>query len=63
MTQNVGASDRVIRLIAGFFLVLIGAAKSNLVLLLGVALLATGYLRTCPVYRILNINTNKSQSA
>lgn len=59
MTVNVGESDRMIRFIAGAFLALIGAAKSTLLLFLAIVLLATAYLRTCPLYSLLNINTAK----
>ncbi|QIK38886.1 DUF2892 domain-containing protein [Caldichromatium japonicum] len=59
MTKNIGGGDRMVRFIAGTFLVLIGVAKSSLMVWFGLALLATAYLRTCPAYSVLNIDTTR----
>ena len=64
--QNIGTTDRIIRivvgiaLLAGFFL----NPKASLrwLYLLGIIPLATGLMRTCPLYSILGINTCKRGS-
>jgi hypothetical protein len=70
MIANVGTVDQAVRVVAG--LVLIAAALfSGLVIfdgsvvkygavVVGVVLAATGLMRTCPMYSILNISTRKS---
>jgi len=58
---NVGGIDRILRvvvglaLLAGFFLNADGAYRW--LYLIGIVPLATGLLKTCPVYSILGIST------
>ena len=58
---NVGGIDRILRvvvglaLLAGFFLKADGAYRW--LYLIGIVPLATGLLKTCPVYSILGIST------
>lgn len=65
MTPNVGATDRVVRIIAG--LILIGLAATNTIGWwgwLGVVPLATGIVGWCPPYAMFGISTcSRSQSA
>ena len=65
IVPNVGDMDRIIRIVGGVILLLLGlllgmpiAAKIILVLL-GLILVATGYLRFCPLYSALKIKTLK----
>jgi hypothetical protein len=61
---NVGGIDRVLRIVAG--LVLIGLALMGTIGpwgWIGVVLLATGLLSTCPVYSIIGVNTCPMKSA
>ena len=64
--QNIGTTDRIIRivvgiaLLAGFFLN--PEASLRWLYLLGIIPLATGLMRTCPLYSILGINTCKRGS-
>jgi len=58
MKTNIGTIDRVVRILAG--LVLIGLAYSGTIGVwgyVGVVLLLTGFVRVCPAYSILGINT------
>ena len=58
MKANIGTIDRVVCILAG--LVLIGLAFSGTIGVwgyVGVVLLLTGFVRVCPAYSILGINT------
>ncbi len=58
MKTNVGGIDRILRIVAG--LVLLGLTLSGAIGAwgwIGVVPLATGLLRTCPLYSILGMNT------
>lgn len=70
--RNVGSTDRLVRLIAGIVLVLIGAAAfvgspmlaigplgNGLVLLVGIVLVATAVVRFCPAYTLFGWNTDR----
>ena len=61
---NVGGIDRVLRIVAG--LVLIGLTLMGTIGpwgWIGVVLLATGVLGTCPLYSIVGLNTCPMKSA
>lgn len=61
---NVGGIDRVLRIVAG--LVLIGLTLMGTIGpwgWLGVVLIATGLLSTCPLYSIIGLNTCPMKSA
>ncbi len=63
MTPNLGTIDRVIRLILGIMLLgLYGAlaAPWRYLSLLGILLIATAIMSTCPLYRMLGINSRPS---
>lgn len=58
MKTNIGTLDRVVRIVAG--LVLVGLAVAGTIGpwgYIGVALLLTGFVRVCPAYSLLGINT------
>jgi len=62
MNENVGNTDRVIRIIAGIaillsFFLLQGDARW--LALLGIVPLATGLIRWCPAYRLFGFTTGK----
>jgi hypothetical protein len=64
MTVNVGSLDRIVRIVAG--LVLIALAVTGTIGVwgyLGVVLLATGVLRTCPAYSLVGVNTCGTKKA
>jgi hypothetical protein len=55
---NVGGIDRLLRIVAG--VVLIGLTLMGTIGWwgwIGVVLLATGLVRTCPVYSLIGVNT------
>ncbi len=59
---NVGGIDRILRIVVGIafllaWFLLPGHGFRLLFLILGVLALATGLLRTCPLYSLLGINT------
>ena len=61
---NVGGIDRALRIVAG--LVLIGLTLMGTIGpwgWIGVVLLATGLLSTCPLYSIVGLNTCPMKSA
>ncbi len=58
MKTNVGGIDRILRVVLG--LVLIGLTLSGAIGVwgwIGIVPLATGLLKTCPLYSILGFNT------
>lgn len=64
MKTNVGGIDRILRIVAG--LVLIALTLMGVIGVwgwIGVVPLATGLLRTCPVYSLLGMNTCPTTTA
>jgi hypothetical protein len=58
VTQNVGNIDRILRIVAGLVLLsLIFIGPKTWWGLLGIVPLATAFMRTCPAYSILGVNT------
>ncbi len=63
MSANVGSLDRMIRLVAGAILVVLGLWLGGgwlWAVLVGAVLVATALLRVCPAYTLLHIRTNKT---
>lgn len=69
---NIGATDRSVRLVVGAALALLGLAGfaslvavgptvGTLAVLAGVILVGTALIRTCPIYRILGMDTCPAQ--
>lgn len=57
---NVGEKDSKLRLAGGFALIIGGLLAPNLILILiGGVLMFTGYKRSCMLYTLLRVNTNK----
>jgi hypothetical protein len=58
LTSNVGGLDRIIRIAAGVILLgLTLTGQIGLWGLIGAVPLATGLLRTCPLYSLIGLNT------
>jgi hypothetical protein len=58
MKVNVGNADRIVRIVAG--VALIGLALTGTIGVwgyIGIVPLATGLLRTCPLYSVLGMST------
>ena len=64
MEKNVGSMDRNIRFGAGAVLLILSLVNiinpGWLFGIIGIVLLATGYLNFCPAYKLIGMNTNKS---
>jgi hypothetical protein len=63
--KNVGRIDRTSRLIAGSALILAGALLmkwNSLVMAMGVAMIAIGFIGFCPIYVPFGISTRKRES-
>ena len=61
MKCNVCKTDRLIRIIIGLFILVLGYFYSSWWGLIGLIPLLTGFFRWCPAYLPFNINTYKSE--
>lgn len=66
MEQNVGRLDQIIRMVAGFGLLVYGILAPSVswawaipMFIIGSILIVTGIFRRCPIWSLLKINTNK----
>lgn len=60
MSANIGALDRTLRIIVGVALIALALWDSNYLWgLIGIIPLATGFIKFCPLYRLLGICTLK----
>ena len=61
MTKNIGGFERVLRVVVGLALIagyfMNGDGAYSWLYLLGIVPLATGLMRTCPLYSIIGVNT------
>lgn len=60
MKKNVGNTDKIIRIILGLVIIVLGFVYSSWWGLIGIIPLATAFMRFCPVYTPFKISTNKS---
>lgn len=62
LERNVGRNDKNIRIAVGALLIIVGLffAKSVLLTLIGIVVLATGLLSFCALYTLLGMNTATS---
>ncbi len=62
-TSNVGSVDRILRIVLGAALILLSVAGTIGVWgWVGLVLIATAFVKFCPIYRILGLRTNKDAS-
>jgi hypothetical protein len=61
MKLNVGTIDRLLRIILGLIIAILGVVFENWWGLIGVVLIATGLFRFCPLYLPLKISTVKKE--
>ncbi len=61
MKKNIGSQDRMIRLVVGVVLVVIGIFTSSWLDLVGVLLIITALVRFCPLYVPFKFSTLKEQ--
>ena len=59
MKSNVGTVDRLLRIILGLIISILGVVFDSWWGLIGLVPLATGLFQFCPLYGILNISTIK----
>ncbi len=59
MKKNVGAIDRIIRLVLGLVIIAWGVYAENWFGLIGIVPLVTGTLNWCPAYLPLKLSTIK----
>lgn len=58
MKVNVGGADRILRIVVGLALILLAlSGQIGVWGWIGVVPLATGLLRTCPLYSVFGLNT------
>lgn len=57
---NVGTVDRAIRIIIGLVIAVWSINAGNFWWILGIALIATGVLKFCGLYKVLGVNTCKA---
>lgn len=63
MTPNVGNMDRILRVIAGAAIIVLGIVYGSWWGVIGVLPLGTAFIRWCPPYALLGISTCKAGSA
>jgi len=60
MKKNVGNTDKIIRIILGLVIVILGFVYSSWWGLVGIIPLATAFMGFCPAYAPFKISTRKS---
>ena len=63
MEKNVGSADRIIRIIAGIVIIIVGIIYHSWWGLVGIVPLATAFMSWCPLYSPCNISTRKRKTA
>lgn len=59
MKQNVGNTDRLLRIVAGLVVLGLGLYFKSWLGLIGLVFVATGVIRFCPAYLPFGISTKK----
>lgn len=59
MPKNIGDFDRNIRYVAGVAVILYGLIDHSWLGVIGLVLLGTAYLRSCPAYTLTGVDTSK----
>jgi len=62
MKCNVGSVDRLIRIILGLIIAILGVVFENWLGLVGIGLIATGLFKFCPLYWTLKLSTIKKEA-
>ncbi len=61
MTKNVGSADRIIRIILGIVIIILGFVLKSWWGLIGLLPIVTALVSFCPAYTIFGISTCKSR--
>jgi len=62
MKCNVGSVDRLLRIIIGLVIAILGVVFNSWWGLVGIVPIATGLFSFCPLYSMLNISTAKNKA-
>jgi hypothetical protein len=62
MSPNVGSADRVIRIILGLAIIVIGIVMHSWWGLIGLLPVATGLVRFCGLYPLMGWNTSRTRN-
>ena len=62
MKQNIGTTDKIIRIILGIAIIGAGVFFQNWWGALGIIFIATALINWCPPYALLGISTRKKES-
>ncbi|MFN8152968.1 MAG: DUF2892 domain-containing protein [Bacteroidia bacterium] len=62
MKSNIGMSDRVVRMFLGVSIAMMLVFQNSIWALLGLIPFVTGIIGVCPLYSLMGINTNKSNT-
>ena len=61
MKHNIGKTDKTIRIIAGLIIIAVGLYFKSWWGAIGVIPIVTAFIRFCPFYCPLNVNTGKTE--
>ncbi|MBB1272646.1 MULTISPECIES: DUF2892 domain-containing protein [Psychromonas] len=61
MNKNIGNTDRTIRMVLGLALIIWGIISVNYWGAIGIVLIVTALVKTCPAYTILGVKTDKDE--
>ncbi len=59
MKMNVGSADKIIRIILGVTIIVLGIYNQSWWGLVGIVPLFTAFISWCPVYSLIGVSTNK----
>jgi len=62
MKSNVGSTDRIIRIVIGLGIAIVGVIFKSYWGVVGIAVMATGIFGYCGLYSLLKISTLKKES-
>lgn len=62
MVKNMGSVDRLIRLVLGLIILLVSIGAKSWWALLGIVLIVTALIKSCPLYLPFRISTNKDKT-
>ncbi len=57
MKTNVGSADKIVRIVLGIAIIILGFVLQSWWGLIGVVVLLTGVLNFCPAYALLGVST------
>jgi hypothetical protein len=63
MKENVGAADKIVRIVIGLVVLALGLIYESWLGLIGFIPLFTAVIKRCPAYKLFNISTCKKSSA